>query len=197
MFDDATTSKLVAAASTGDQASWDLLVDGFAGLVWSVVRSHGLYGADAADVSQTVWLRCVEHLDRIRQPERLGAWLATTARHECFRTLRRQGRSVVMAEVPEGDLDAGPSVDVELLRNEDRATFLGLLEELPGSCQQLLRLLLVDPPLSYDEISEVIGRSKGSIGPTRRRCLERMGRLLEQGRIRGRPPGSHPGKEAT
>ena len=60
-------------------------MDEYAGLVWSVIRGCGLFGAEAADVSQTVWLRFVEHIDRLREAERAGAWLATTARHECFR----------------------------------------------------------------------------------------------------------------
>ena len=93
--------ELVAGASDGDARAWEQLVDGFAGLVWSVVRGHNIYGAEAADICQTVWLRLVEHLGRLREPERTGAWLATTARHECLRVLRRSGRSIAMADPPE------------------------------------------------------------------------------------------------
>ena len=67
----------------GDEAAWAAIVDRFSGLVWSTARSHRLSNADAADVVQLTWLRLVEHLDRINDPERLGAWLATTARREC------------------------------------------------------------------------------------------------------------------
>src|SRR3982751_6922277 len=100
MPDDATIRRLVASASAGDQAAWNGLVAAFAGLVWSVIRSHNIFGAEAADISQTTWLRFVEHLDRLREPDRAGAWLATTARHECLRTLRRQGRSIAVADPP-------------------------------------------------------------------------------------------------
>src|SRR5215831_13070195 len=86
--------ELVDQASAGDSDAWDELVDRFSGMVWAVARGHGLSSADAADVSQTTWLRLVEHLDRIREPERVGAWLATTARHECLRHVRAWRREI-------------------------------------------------------------------------------------------------------
>ena len=67
------------------------IVDRFSGLVWATVRAHRLSPAEAADVTQTTWLRLVENLDRIKDPERLGAWLATTARRECLRHIRLRG----------------------------------------------------------------------------------------------------------
>src|SRR3954468_5004445 len=95
--------ELVHAAADGDQEAWDALVDRFAGLVWSIARAHRLSAADAADVSQTTWLRLVEHLGRIRDPERVGAWLAATARHEGLRVIRPPRRFLAGGDV---DLDA-------------------------------------------------------------------------------------------
>src|SRR5262249_59270378 len=83
---------LVRAAAAGDQAAWNELVERFQGLVWATARAHRLTRADAADVAQTVWLRLVENLGRIRDPERLGAWLATTAQRECLRHIRLHAR---------------------------------------------------------------------------------------------------------
>jgi DNA-directed RNA polymerase specialized sigma24 family protein len=79
--DDKEIRALVDAAAKGDHAAWDRLVQRFSGFVWSVTRSLGLSGDDATEVSQATWLRLVEQLDRI-DPDRLGAWLADTARHE-------------------------------------------------------------------------------------------------------------------
>jgi RNA polymerase sigma factor (sigma-70 family) len=175
VLDEGSVSRLVAQAADGDAGAWNQLVDGFSGLVWSVVRGHGLYGAEAADISQTVWLRFVEHLHRLRQPERAGAWLATTARHECLRVLRRRGRSVAMADVPEqldGARDADPGAVV--VAAEDHELLMVALQDVSGPCQTLLRLLIADPPLTYDEISAVLDMPKGSIGPTRQRCLSRL-----------------------
>jgi RNA polymerase sigma factor (sigma-70 family) len=204
VLDEGSVRRLVGEAASGDPGAWDQLVDGFSGLVWSVVRGYGLYGAEAADISQTVWLRFVEHLSRIREPERAGAWLATTARHECLRVLRRRGRNVVMADVPEdlgGAADADPGAVVTAA--EDHALLMAALEAVSAPCQALLRLLIADPPLSYDDISGVLDMPKGSIGPTRQRCLNRLraamttlsgGGSRESG-ITGQGAGSGPGKE--
>jgi len=81
--------ELVRSARAGKVEAWNAIVDRFAGLVWAIARRHRLSDADAADVSQTTWLRLVEHLDRIEDPDRIGGWLATTARRESLRVLRR------------------------------------------------------------------------------------------------------------
>src|SRR5207244_1780313 len=94
---EAATEALVRAAATGDQVAWAALVDRFGRLVWSITRTHRLSPEDAADVSQTTWLLLVEHLDRLRRPEMVGAWLASTAARECWRVLRRSKRLVVCA----------------------------------------------------------------------------------------------------
>ena len=75
---------VVRAARVGDQAAWNELVDRFGSLVWAVCRSHRLGREEAADVSQIVWMRLLTHLPTLRQPERVGAWLATTTRNECL-----------------------------------------------------------------------------------------------------------------
>ena len=170
MLEQVTIRRLVAEAAEGNQAAWDDLVEGFSGLVWSVVRAHGLYGAEAADVCQTVWLRFVEHVRRLREPERAGAWLATTARHECLRVLRRRGRTTAMADPPElPDLSVDADPGTKVVAGEEHELLMVALGDISAQCQQLLRLLLVDPPLSYDEISSMLDMPKGSIGTTRQR----------------------------
>jgi RNA polymerase sigma factor (sigma-70 family) len=174
------TSELVASAAGGDREAWDRLVDEFSGLVWSVIRGCGLYGADASDVSQTVWLRFVEHIDRLRQAERAGAWLATTARHECFRVLRRQGRQVVTAEVPDVPApDDSDAVVEALVAADDRSAVLLALGRIPTRCQELLRLMTVEPKLTYDDIAAALEVPRGWIGPTRGRCLNHLRRALD------------------
>ena len=80
--------ELLRRVIDGDERAWDEVVDRFAGLVWSVARSYRLSSAATDDVVQTVWLRLAEHASRIRQPERLASWLATTTRNEALRVIR-------------------------------------------------------------------------------------------------------------
>ncbi|MDA8045589.1 MAG: sigma-70 family RNA polymerase sigma factor [Actinomycetota bacterium] len=178
-IDGAALTFLVQAAAGGDQSAWNILVERFASTVWAIARGHRLNSADAADVFQTTWLRLLEHLDRIEHPERVGAWLATTARRECLRLLRMAGR-----QVPNGDdFDVLPdpssnrSPDRDLVTNERRELVNQLVDQLPARSQLLLRLLSADSPLSYREISEALSMPIGSIGPTRARALEQLRRI--------------------
>ena len=170
---------LLAAAADGSRAAWDAIVDRYERLVWSVVRSFRLDDASALDVTQTVWLRLIEHHDRIREPESLPSWLATTARNESIRTLNRLKRQTPSSfEFDVEDVAANP-VDDAMLSSEERAQVARAFATLGDDCQQLMRLLIADPPLDYETISEMIGRPVGSIGPTRGRCIKRLRQLME------------------
>jgi RNA polymerase sigma factor (sigma-70 family) len=173
-------SELLSRARDGDQGAWETIVERHAGLVLAVARSHGLDAQAAADVSQVTWLRLVEHLGSVRQPERVGAWLATTARRESLRMLRLRGREQV---VDVHDLDhlegQTPGPDLDLLAAERDAELWRAFASLSGACQRLLRLVVADPPLSYAEIAAALDRPIGSLGPTRRRCLDCLRRALD------------------
>lgn len=175
-----TTTELLVAAAAGDAGAWNVIVARYERLVWSVVRGFRFDGATAADVAQTVWLKLVENLDRIRHPERLPSWLATTARNEALRTVRTQQRMIPSDF--EFDLvdDALPEVDAAMLEDEQLAALVAAFGELSEECRRLLRLLTTDPPLDYDTISELTGRPKGSIGPTRGRCVNRLRRIMQR-----------------
>jgi RNA polymerase sigma factor (sigma-70 family) len=175
----------VVAATAGDQGAWDALVDRFARTVWAVARGYRLSAADAADVSQTTWLRLVEHLHRIEQPERVGAWLVTTARRESLRLMRLRSRQVLAGDDFNDRPDPAPAKSPEhnITARERRHLVEGLVEQLPDRSQALIRSMSNDSRLSYREISEALGMPIGSIGPTRARALEQLRRLASQAGI--------------
>jgi RNA polymerase sigma factor (sigma-70 family) len=183
-LDDADrVAALVRGAATGDERCWASLVDRFTGLVWYIARSFALGDADAADVSQTVWLRLAENLNRIEQPERVGAWLATTARRESMRVKRLSGRMVPFDDVETAKSDRPgelPAADMPALVDLRDALVWRAFASLPERGRTLLLLLLLaDPPLSYHEISETLGMPIGSIGPTRARTLTDLRKRVE------------------
>lgn len=176
------TDALVAAAATGSERAWDELVRRYTPLVLSVIRSYGMSRADAADVNQTVWLRLVEHLSRLREPNALAGWLATTARRECYRLLRAGRRTQPFDPYDDslgGHLDASllvetASPDEQLLRAERYQALREGFAQLSPRCQQLLSLLVGEPPATYRQIGERMGMPIGSIGPTQARCLQKL-----------------------
>lgn len=179
------TAELVVGASAGDSRAWERLVDAYGGLVWSIARGYRLGDGDAADVSQTTWLRLVENLDRLEDPARVGAWLATTTRRECLRVLGQSRRLTLVAEVEDLEPGEAPAADVDaaLLAAERAAEVHEALATLPLRSQQLMTLLMMDPPPSYSEISVRLGMPIGSIGPTRGRCVARLREILGEERI--------------
>jgi RNA polymerase sigma factor (sigma-70 family) len=170
---------LIRAAHGGDEAAWEAIVDRFAGLVWSTARAHRLAPGDAADVAQTTWLRLVENLDRINDPERLGAWLATTARRECLRHIRLRGRELTTGEESLFEAPSEEHAETAVIMRERRAALRGAFARISERCQALLRLLASPEPLSYDEIGAALGMPIGAIGPTRARCLDQLRRTPE------------------
>ena len=176
-MDELDLTSCVARSADGDQDAWDALVARFTPLLWAVARAHRLGDSDAADAVQGTWLRLVENLHRIREPERVGAWLATTCRRECLTTVRRTSRERPVdhervIELP--DPAAGNQVDADLLRRERDDALWAVFEGLNEPCRRLLRVLMTDPPPSYDEVSAALDMPVGSIGPTRGRCLRRL-----------------------
>lgn len=177
---------LVAAAARGDESAWSELVRRYTPLVFSVINGYRLSRADAADANQTVWLRLVEQLDRIRDPRALPVWLATTARNECHRLLRigrrtrpfdPQETTLDGARMVAFDPDAGAdqaNVDQRLLRTERQQMLREGFAQLPARCRRLLGMLVTEPPPSYEELSQLLGVPIGSIGPTRSRCLHKL-----------------------
>lgn len=170
---------LVQRAVAGDQRAWNELVEEFGGLVWATARAYRLSHADAAEVSQITWLRLVENLDRLHDPARVGAWLATTARHECIRQLRRTSRVIPSADLPER-VSESATPDEALLADERDRELWSAMERLPARDRKLLRMLIADPTPSYAEISAALQMPIGSIGPTRARALERLRRQMDK-----------------
>jgi RNA polymerase sigma factor (sigma-70 family) len=175
---------LVEAARRGDLAAWEEIVQLLGGLVWAIVRGEGLGVSDALDVVQTVWLRLVEHLQRLQDPGQLRSWMATVARREARRT-RDKVRRVLLVD-PVGMPDevgrssqlplrqAPPEPEVEAMTQEATVALLRALSRLVPRQRTLLRLLVAEPELSYEEIAGILDMPVGSIGPTRARALERL-----------------------
>jgi len=176
--DDLAVIDLVTRARNGNKQAWDTLVERYAPLIWSICRRHRL-SADAEDLGQIVWLRVVRQLDKIRDPAAFPGWLATTTRRECLRLLGAargplaDGHVVDAEAVPD---EQARSAEQELLVAERHAALREAFRDLLPDGQRLILLLIQDPPVPYAEISARLSIPIGSIGPTRRRCLDRLRR---------------------
>jgi RNA polymerase sigma factor (sigma-70 family) len=164
---------LVEQALAGQREAWEALVSQLQGVAWRAIGRFDLSTEDRKDAFAATFFRLYERLDTVQEPAKLPGWVATTARNEVHTLLRsRRDRPMEIADLPLPPVELEPSsamVDAEL-----RSALRAALADLSESCQDLLRLLTVDPPLSYAEIGEALGTPHGSIGPTRQRCLDRL-----------------------
>lgn len=186
---DEDDAQLVARCRDGQSAAWAVLVQRYQRLVYAVVRRAGHDEHTAADVFQTVYSRLIEHLPRLAQPQRLQAWIVTTAKREALRTRERNQRNVSLT--PE-DEDAPSLIDQladDAALAEDALSDLQQLallrrglERLDERCRGLLTLVFRDDDehLPYDEVAKRLGLPTGSIGPTRSRCLDKLRKLVTE-----------------
>jgi len=191
-LESAEDAALVRRCLAGDARAWETLVRRYARLVQGIAFRSGLSRADCEDVMQTVFLKACRGLELLDRPGSVGFWLGTIARREAWKAKQRlarpgrgRGRADAGAEVPAEVLpelpSPGPLPDEELERTERLAIVHRALEELDGRCQSLLQELFFRSPLpSYDEAAESLGTPRGSLGPMRQRCLERLGRRLRR-----------------
>jgi RNA polymerase sigma factor (sigma-70 family) len=173
---------LVRAAAAGDSKAWDGLVSRYVALLWSIAFRHGLNENDAADVVQNTWLRLFEHIDDVREPARVGSWLATTAQREALRIVAQHKRMVPSDD--EATFDGAdrlqPPVDEQLLARELADEAVAALDALPPTWRALVVALTQDPPLTYEEIVADLGVPIGSIGPTRGRSVRKLRELVAE-----------------
>ena len=180
-----TDKELLIACRNGDELSWEVLVDRYQRLIYTIPRRAGLDQDQASEVFQDVFLTLLEKIDDINDPDRLHAWLVTAARRKTWRLLAKERSLKGVDEEDENSLalivDSNPLPDEALLRLEEQHRVRTAVAELDDRCQRLLTMLYYETePPSYAEIAEAFGTSEGSIGPTRARCLKKLLRLLEE-----------------
>lgn len=173
----AGNAELLAAAGHGDERAWSEIHERYRRLVSSVVRSFRLQEADARDAEQRTWLKLVEHRATLRDPQRLGGWLATTASRECLRILR-DTRSVVLFEM-DAVADQERGVEQHVVDADTVDRIWGIVSGLPPRSQTIMEALFAGDVRPYAEVSRAIGVPIGSLGPTRARLIEQVRRRFD------------------
>lgn len=187
---EATNADLIRRCRAGDAQAWQLLVRRYARLVHAIPVRYGMAPHEVDDVGQEVFLALAQQVGQIDDPERLPAWLMTTARRIAWRHLRSRkreapavGADVGDSETPDGDLvmhGRVPSLHELISTWETQEVLAAGLARLNERCRALLHLLFLDSAEpSYDAVSEQLAIPKGSIGPTRNRCLAQLRSILE------------------
>jgi RNA polymerase sigma factor (sigma-70 family) len=174
-------AELLTGISEGDPVAWDEMLRRYSGLVSATVRSFRLQEADTLDAIQTTWLRLAENINQVKDPERLGGWLVTTARHECLHILRHiKHRPDLLDMATETIADPSANPEQRTIDAHTSRILWKLVDELSPRRRSLLRTLFADNPCAYDAAARITGIPVGGIGPTRTRALQQLRKQLGQ-----------------
>jgi RNA polymerase sigma factor (sigma-70 family) len=162
----------------GETGAWRMLVNRYQALVYAIPIRSGLSAPDSADCFQQTWMALYENRRNIKEPSRIAAWLVTTAKRESLRLIRQSCRDNPNADMVE-KADTGLLPDEELIQLERQAQLEIAIKELDQRCRKLVTsFFYADEKISYDEIASMLGISVNSLGPARRRCLNRLKKIL-------------------
>jgi RNA polymerase sigma factor (sigma-70 family) len=177
-----TSSALYDAATdafrrwrAGEDAALDDLVALMSPVLWHVVRATGLDRETSEDVIQNTWLTLVRSADSVRDAQAITRWLCTSARREAWRVSKAATRirpvddDVLAARMPQQS-----SPEDEVVALDEKAVLWRAMTALPERCQKLLRIVAWEPRPDYSSVAESLDMPIGSIGPTRRRCLDKL-----------------------
>lgn len=180
----APAASVLARACDGDQGAWRALVAQHDGAVRRGARRvRGLSSDDYDDVVATTWLRFVDDVHRLRNPGAVASWLGTTAYREALRTARARQRSQLVEieiELVPDDLSSEPDLDLGLRQRNLASAIADVMDGLSPTGRRLLAAMLDDPDASYKEIEQRHGIAISSIGPIRRRILNKLERALRE-----------------
>jgi RNA polymerase sigma factor (sigma-70 family) len=171
---------MIRAGGATREAAWSDMLRRHTPKMYGVARSFDIDLATAEDLVQTAWLRFLERSDQLRDTSSVGPWLCMIVRNEARRLVTRR-RTVPVADGWETRAADTPQPTAGLVASEQAVALRSAFARLGDDCRQMLTLMLADPPLSYDEIAAALDRPRGSLGPTRQRCLEHLRRLLPAG----------------
>ncbi|MDG2032259.1 MAG: sigma-70 family RNA polymerase sigma factor [Phycisphaerales bacterium] len=175
---DQSDAELIETALEGSEPAWSELVRRHAPLIWSVCRRCGLGQADAEDVAQIVFSAMVRRLPHLKNRSALSGWIVMSAKRESWRvSARNRHRNTQSLETaPVFDADE-PDPEV----HERQQAIRDALHKLDPTCRDLLNTLFAQAKApAYDQVATQLQISPNSIGPTRRRCLDKVMKTLQE-----------------
>jgi RNA polymerase sigma factor (sigma-70 family) len=162
---------VVRMAAEGQKEAWDELHRRYHKMIARIARSSGCASADLSDIQQAVWARLIQHIGRLNQPDAVAGWLAVVTKRECVRLNSRQRPVIEIDEVARvAPTEEEPLTTV--LHAERQAAVRQAVATLSPRRRRLLEAMLDNPDLGYDQLAARLSMPRGSIGPTRQRCLE-------------------------
>ena len=153
----------VPQAKAGEPEAWDALFRRYQLPLYVYVFELVHDEQTSLDLVQETFIAAVRHIGSLRDDGKFGSWLFGIAHQKCIQRWRKQGREeVLLDEIPESadGFEDGP--DDLLIRREQEAEFMNLLNQLPLPQRSVLLLHFVED-FSLEEIARITETQLGTV----------------------------------
>jgi RNA polymerase sigma factor (sigma-70 family) len=164
---------IVVRCQLGDQDAWRQLVERWQPRLWTFIVRMVSQRAVAEDVLQTVWLRVIRSILRLRQPERWSSWVYAVTRATIADRFREQYRRPPADQINETSLVECGSESLDLTDFLDA----GLERLHPTDREAVVLHYLGELPLA--EVAEICGVPAGTIKSRLHRARVSLRKTLE------------------
>jgi RNA polymerase sigma factor (sigma-70 family) len=173
---------LVRGCLQNKEEDWNLLVDKYKNLIYSIPLRYGFSREEAADIFQAVCLDLIQELPKLRDAKALPKWLMQVTAHKCFHRKRQSDRVILQEDQQTTVVE--PSVpaegEINLREFEEEQMLREALSGLSPRCRELIHMLFYEEPKRpYLQVAANLGLATGSIGLLRQKCLECLKKRLE------------------
>jgi len=170
--------RTIAACQQGDRAALRLLFEEYKDRVYSIAI-YSMSGDEmaAADVTQQVFLKLMTRIKQFRGDSEFATWLHRLVINTCHDEHRKRRRFVALADSFLEAQASGESPRANYARKELSQRVQSAIAELKPKLRWPILLKYVDD-MSYEEIAEVLGCSKGTVASRLNRAHKTLGRRL-------------------
>src|SRR6185369_4352151 len=168
----------VLQARAGDPAAWDTLFRRYQLPLYVYAFELVHHEQAALHIVQETFIAAARHIDGLRDDQKFGSWLFGIAHQKCLQRWRKK-TEVLLDEIPEtvDEVEDGP--DDLLIRREQEAEFMKLLEQLPLPQRSVLLLHFIED-FSLEEIARITEAQLGTVKSRLHYAKRALRKLVER-----------------
>ena len=170
----------VPQAKAGEPEAWDALFRRYQLPLYVYVFELVHDEQTSLDLVQETFIAAVRHIGGLRDDDKFGSWLFGIAHQKCIQRWRKQGREEVLPDVISESADESENrPDDLLIRREQEAEFMNLLNQLPVPQRSVLLLHVVED-FSLEEIAGITSTPIGTVKSRLYYAKKALRKLLEE-----------------
>jgi RNA polymerase sigma-70 factor (ECF subfamily) len=165
----------------GDQEVWNMVVDKYSKKVYNMALNFAGNSDDAADITQEVFLKVYNNIDKFRDEKNFTSWLLRLSKNYCIDYWRRskyQRRSIQLDDNLQVESTAESTTPEDAVIKKHDALFLRKkLRLLPPDLRALLIMRDIQD-FSYQEIAEHLNIPLGTTKSRINRARTKLAKLI-------------------